>query len=74
MQAAVRTALISNSPLVLAGLKTGLELRGDFEIVRSLRSGGMGTVYVALQKSTGKQRALKLMLPGLVADAELRRR
>jgi DNA-binding NarL/FixJ family response regulator len=33
MQAAVRTALISNSPLVLAGLKTGLELRGDFEIV-----------------------------------------
>jgi DNA-binding NarL/FixJ family response regulator len=33
MQALVRAALISNSPLVLAGLKTGLELRGDFEIV-----------------------------------------
>jgi DNA-binding NarL/FixJ family response regulator len=33
MQALVRAALISNSPLVLAGLKTGLEQRGDFEIV-----------------------------------------
>jgi DNA-binding NarL/FixJ family response regulator len=33
MQAPVRTALISNSPLVLAGLKAGLEQRGDFEIV-----------------------------------------
>jgi DNA-binding NarL/FixJ family response regulator len=33
MQVRVRAALISNSPLVLAGLKTGLELRGDFEIV-----------------------------------------
>ena len=33
MQPPVRTALISNSPLVLAGLKAGLEQRGDFEIV-----------------------------------------
>src|SRR4051794_35287233 len=34
----------------------------------------MGSVYVALQHSTGKQRALKLMLPQLVADESLRRR
>jgi DNA-binding NarL/FixJ family response regulator len=33
MQEAVRTALISSSPLVLAGLKAALEQRGDFEIV-----------------------------------------
>jgi DNA-binding NarL/FixJ family response regulator len=33
MQARVRAALISASPLVLAGLKMGLEQRGDFEIV-----------------------------------------
>jgi DNA-binding NarL/FixJ family response regulator len=33
MQAAVRTALISSSPLVLAGLKAALEQRGDFDIV-----------------------------------------
>jgi DNA-binding NarL/FixJ family response regulator len=36
MQARVRAALISSSPLVLAGLKTGLEQRGDFEIVSAL--------------------------------------
>jgi DNA-binding NarL/FixJ family response regulator len=33
MQAAIRTALISSSTLVLAGLRAGLEQRGDFEIV-----------------------------------------
>jgi DNA-binding NarL/FixJ family response regulator len=33
MLAPVRAALVSNSPLVLAGLKAGLEQRGDFEIV-----------------------------------------
>ncbi len=33
MQARLRAALVSSSPLVLAGLKTGLEQRGDFEIV-----------------------------------------
>jgi DNA-binding NarL/FixJ family response regulator len=36
MQSAVRAALISSSPLVLAGLKAGLEERGDFEIVLAL--------------------------------------
>jgi serine/threonine protein kinase len=34
----------------------------------------MGAIYVVEQVSTGKQRALKLMLPQLVADAALRRR
>jgi tRNA A-37 threonylcarbamoyl transferase component Bud32 len=34
----------------------------------------MGAIYVVEQISTGKQRALKLMLPQLVADAALRRR
>ena len=33
----------------------------------------MGAVYVVEQVSTGKQRALKLMLPQLVADAALRK-
>jgi DNA-binding NarL/FixJ family response regulator len=33
MPVRVRAALISNSPMVLAGLRTGLEQRGDFEIV-----------------------------------------
>jgi serine/threonine protein kinase len=34
----------------------------------------MGAIYVVEQVSTGKQRALKLMLPQLVADAALRKR
>jgi DNA-binding NarL/FixJ family response regulator len=33
MQSAVRAALVSSSPLVLAGLSAGLQRRGDFEIV-----------------------------------------
>ncbi len=46
----------------------------DFAIESMLSEGGMGRVYVARQLSTGKRRALKLMLPGLVADATLRSR
>ncbi|HWY72528.1 MAG TPA: response regulator transcription factor [Burkholderiaceae bacterium] len=42
MQAPVSAALISNSPLVLAGLKAGLEQRGDFEIVYA-RDGPVGS-------------------------------
>ena len=42
--------------------------------MRELKHGGMGTLYVVRQKSTGKQRALKLMLPTLVSDPTLRRR
>lgn len=46
----------------------------DFRIGRPLGSGGMGTVYVAEQLSTGKLRALKLMHPQLVGDDDLRAR
>ncbi len=52
----------------------GALFANDFEIVRPLKSGGMGSLYVAVQKSTGKPRALKLMLAQLVADPGLRRR
>ncbi len=47
---------------------------GDFRVLRPLSQGGMGAVYVVEQLSTGKQRALKLMLPQLVADPALRQR
>src|SRR3984957_11607627 len=47
---------------------------GDFKIVRALKKGGMGAVYVAEQVSTGAQRALKLMHPQLVQDDAMRRR
>jgi serine/threonine protein kinase len=55
-------------------LKPGTVFAADYEVVRELSSGGMGTLYVVRQKSTGKQRALKLMLPQMVTDPELRRR
>ncbi len=47
---------------------------GDYRVVRQLSSGGMATVYLAEQRSTGKERALKVMHPQLVQDAELRER
>lgn len=47
---------------------------GDFRVIEPLSQGGMGAIYVVEQVSTGKHRALKLMLPQLVADASLRKR
>ena len=61
-------------PSATPHLTPGTIFAGDFRVVRELRAGGMGTVYVVEQLSTGKPRALKLMLPGLVADAKLRQR
>jgi formylglycine-generating enzyme required for sulfatase activity/tRNA A-37 threonylcarbamoyl transferase component Bud32 len=55
-------------------LSTGTVFAGDFKVVRPLRAGGMGAVYVVEQLSTGKQRALKLMMPELVGNPEVRER
>jgi tRNA A-37 threonylcarbamoyl transferase component Bud32 len=55
-------------------LAPGTLFAGDFRIVSTLSQGGMGAVYVAEQLSTGKRRALKLMLPELVRDPKLRAR
>ncbi len=52
----------------------GTMFGGDFRVIRPLGAGGMGAVYVAEQLSTGNQRALKLMDPQLLRDAELRER
>ena len=46
----------------------------DFRIVKQLRQGGMGAVYLADQLSTGKQRALKVMAPDLAMDPATRER
>ncbi|UJR79437.1 serine/threonine-protein kinase [Sandaracinus amylolyticus] len=46
----------------------------DFRILHLLAEGGMGAVYVVEQLSTGKRRALKVMLPQLVVDARARER
>ena len=55
-------------------LSVGAIFGGDYRIVKPLSAGGMGAVYVVEQLSTAKLRALKLMHPQLVANADLRRR
>ncbi len=56
----------------LGELVQGTIFAGDFRVVRKLSEGGMGAVYVALQLSTGRERALKIMRPDLVSDPGLR--
>jgi eukaryotic-like serine/threonine-protein kinase len=58
----------------VADLVVGAVFGREFRIVRPLRSGGMGSVYVVEQLSTGAQRALKVMAPELASDAATRER
>ncbi len=58
----------------VSSLQPGTVFAGDYRVIQLMSEGGMGAVYVAEQISTGKQRALKLMLPQLVADPRLRTR
>ena len=52
-------------------VEPGTIIAGDFEIVEPLSEGGMGAVYVALQRSVGRRRALKVMHRELLADQRL---
>ncbi len=61
----------------MAGLPTltpGTLFARDFQVIGLLAEGGMGAVYVVEQVSTGKRRALKIMLPQLVEDRRARER
>jgi serine/threonine-protein kinase len=55
-------------------LQPGATFGQRYEVVRCLSSGGMGAVYEVVHNETRRRRALKVMLPSLVADAELRAR
>ncbi len=55
-------------------LGPGSVVGGEYTIRAPLEEGGMGAVYVAEQRSTGKLRALKLMHREIVADPALQRR
>ena len=51
---------MSSVPVALIG--------GDFQLLRQLGAGGMGTVYEARQLSTGNLRAVKLLNPELASN------
>ncbi len=55
-------------------LAAGQIFHGRYEIVRCLKAGGMGAVYECIHLGTRKHRALKVMLPQIVAQAEMRAR
>ena len=55
-------------------LLQGQRVGGDFEIIRELGAGGMGSVYLARQSSTDALRALKVMRNRYRRDAEFVRR
>jgi serine/threonine protein kinase len=55
-------------------LDPGAIFHGQFEVVRCLKSGGMGAVYEVVHQRTSRRRALKVMLPELLADSDSRAR
>jgi serine/threonine-protein kinase len=47
----------------LPALTAGTVFAEDFRVIAPLAQGAMGALYVVEQLSTGRRRALKLMLP-----------
>ncbi|MFO0618171.1 MAG: bifunctional serine/threonine-protein kinase/formylglycine-generating enzyme family protein [Polyangiaceae bacterium] len=58
----------------MSTLQPGRVFARDFRVVKPLRAGGMGAVYIVDQLSTGKQRALKVMAPEIAQDPAVRER
>jgi serine/threonine protein kinase len=63
------TAVLPHAMLV-----PGSVFHSRYEVVRCLRSGGMGAIYEVIHLETKRRRALKTMLPELVSDPDLRAR
>ena len=57
-----------------AGLSEGAVFQERYRIIRCLKAGGMGAVYECEHLSTQKRRALKVMLPQVVATRGMRER
>ena len=61
-------------PKVSSSLAAGQIFHGRYQIVRCLKSGGMGAVYECIHLKTRKHRALKVMLPEIVTSESMRER
>ncbi|MEO5726950.1 MAG: serine/threonine-protein kinase [Byssovorax sp.] len=61
-------------PMISGALVAGQVFHGRYAIVRRLNAGGMGAVYECIHLKTRKRRALKVMLPEIVASASMRER
>jgi serine/threonine-protein kinase len=57
-----------------AALPPDAVFHGRYRVVRALAAGGMGAVYEVVDEVTTARRALKTMLPEVVADPDLRAR
>jgi serine/threonine protein kinase len=55
-------------------LQLGTRFNDRYEVLRVIKSGGMGAVYEVLDNVTATRRALKVMLPSLIESDELRAR
>jgi serine/threonine-protein kinase len=55
-------------------VQPGTLLEGKYEILDKIREGGMGSIYRVRHRLLEEIRVVKVMKPGVVADADLRRR
>src|SRR5262245_50266403 len=60
---------MSIGPLAPGGL-----FAGRYEVIRCVKTGGMGAVYEVADVKTQRRRALKVMLPEIVRDRDKRER
>lgn len=58
----------------LPSLPAGTLFRARYRIMRLIKAGGQGAVYEVKDETTNRPRALKVMLPSLVDDADMRAR
>ncbi|MBK9266753.1 MAG: protein kinase [Polyangiaceae bacterium] len=62
------------SAAITANLPNGGLFQGRYQVIRCIKSGGMGSVYEVLDEKTASRRALKVMLPQLLSNDALRAR